>query len=128
MCSPSPAPGPALPQDTGAVTETGAGGTNINVPLHAGSGNGAYLAAIERVAVPAVTAFAPDIIFVSSGFDPSPVDPLGCMTVTSGGFKDMAARLVTLAEHVCGGKIVFSHEGGYCRCTCRSVGWRCWKH
>lgn len=101
-----------FPQDTGAVTDTGVG-TNINVPLPAGSGNGAYLAAIERVAVPAVTAFRPDIIFVSSGFDPSPVDPLGCMTVTSGGFKDMAALLVALAEDVCGGKIVFSHEGGY---------------
>ena len=35
------------------------------------------------------------------------------MTVTSGGFKDMAALLVELAEDVCGGKIVFSHEGGY---------------
>ena len=102
-----------FPQDTGSVTETGAQGTNINVPLPAGSGNGAYRAAIERVAVPAVTAFRPDIIFVSSGFDPSPVDPLGCMTVTSGGFKDMAAILVGLAEDVCGGKIVFSHEGGY---------------
>ena len=102
-----------FPQDTGSVTETGRQGTNINVPLPAGSGNGAYRAAIERVAVPAVTAFRPDIIFVSSGFDPSPVDPLGCMTVTSGGFKDMAALLVDLAEDVCGGKIVFSHEGGY---------------
>jgi acetoin utilization deacetylase AcuC-like enzyme len=101
-----------FPQDTGAVTDTGVG-TNINVPLPAGSGNGAYLAAIERVAIPAVTAFKPDIIFVSSGFDPSPVDPLGCMTVTSGGFKAMAALLVALAEDVCGGKIVFSHEGGY---------------
>lgn len=102
-----------FPQYTGSVTETGAQGTNINVPLPAGSGNGAYRAAIERVAFPAVTAFRPDIIFVSSGFDPSPVDPLGCMTVTSGGFKDMAALLVALAEDVCGGKIVFSHEGGY---------------
>lgn len=101
-----------FPQDTGAVTDTGVG-TNINVPLPAGSGDGAYLAAIERVAIPAVTAFRPDIIFVSSGFDPSPVDPLGCMTVTSGGFKDMAALLVALAGDVCGGKIVFSHEGGY---------------
>ena len=101
-----------FPQNTGNITDT-ADGTNINVPLPAGCGNGAYLAAIERVAVQAVTAFRPDIIFVSSGFDPSPVDPLGCMTVTSGGFKDIATLLVGLAENVCDGKIVFSHEGGY---------------
>ncbi|MGJ6125262.1 class II histone deacetylase [Mycolicibacterium sp. Y3] len=101
-----------FPQDTGSVTDTG-NGTNINVPLPAGSGNGAYIGAIERVAIPAITAFEPEIIFVSSGFDPSPVDPLGCMTVTSGGFKNIAALLVELAGTVCGGKIVFSHEGGY---------------
>lgn len=105
-----------FPQDTGDVSATGgpgAEGTNVNVALPAGSGNGAYLAAIERVAVPAVTRFRPDIVFVASGFDASPVDPLGCMTVTSGGFRDMANALVGLAENVCGGRIVFSHEGGY---------------
>lgn len=105
-----------FPLDTGSVTASGgddAEGTNINIPLPAGSGNGAYQAAIERVAVPAVTRFRPDVILVSSGFDPSAVDPLGCMTVTSGGFKDMAAALVTLAGNVCEGRIVFSHEGGY---------------
>lgn len=105
-----------FPQDTGAVDAAGgpgAEGTNINIPLPAGSGNGAYQAAIERVAVPAVARFRPDIVFVSSGFDPSAVDPLGCMTVTSGGFKAMAAALVALAEDVCDGRIVFSHEGGY---------------
>lgn len=102
-----------FPQDTGDVADTGVRHTNINVPLPAGAGNGAYLAAVERVVVPAVTHFNPEIIFVSSGFDPSPVDPLGRMVVTSGGFRAMAALLVGLAENVCGGKIVFSHEGGY---------------
>jgi hypothetical protein len=33
--------------------------------------------------------------------------------VTSGGFRDIATRLVELATQVCGGRIVFSHEGGY---------------
>lgn len=105
-----------FPQDTGSIDEIGgpgAEGRNINIPLPAGSGNGAYLAAIDRVAVPAIRAFAPDLVIVSSGFDPSAVDPLGCMTVTSGGFKAMAERILQVAEEACGGRVVFSHEGGY---------------
>lgn len=105
-----------FPQDSGGLDEiggAGAEGTNINIPLQAGSGEGAYLAAIDRVAVPAIQRFRPELVLVSSGFDPSAVDPLGCMTVTSRGFKAMAERLVSVAEEVCGGRIVFSHEGGY---------------
>lgn len=105
-----------FPQDSGFLTEIGgrgAEGTTINIPLQAGAGNGAYLSAIDRVVAPAVRAFAPDLIMVSSGFDPSPVDPLGRMSVTSRGFKQIAARLVDLATEVCAGRVVFSHEGGY---------------
>jgi len=105
-----------FPTDSGMVHERGEGageGRNINVPLPAGSGDGAYLAVVEEVAVPAIRAFQPDLIMVSSGFDPSAFDPLGRMSVTSGGFKAMAERLLALADEVTGGKIVFSHEGGY---------------
>ena len=68
---------------------------------------------VEEVVAPAIRAFQPDLIIVSSGFDPSAMDPLGRMSVTSGGFRGMAERLVGLAADVCDGKIVFSHEGGY---------------
>ncbi|WP_210491491.1 class II histone deacetylase [Patulibacter sp. SYSU D01012] len=105
-----------FPQDSGETTETGGGageGACLNVPLPAGCGNGAYLAAIDRVAVPALRAFAPDLIMVCSGFDPSALDPLGCMSVTAAGFGGIAARLLAAAGEICGGRIVFSHEGGY---------------
>lgn len=105
-----------FPLEGGEVDEIGgpgAEGTCLNVPLPAGSGNGAYLAAIERVALPAARRFKPDLILVSSGFDPSPLDPLGGMTVTSEGFRAMATMLVEVAEELCGGRVVFSHEGGY---------------
>lgn len=105
-----------FPLDSGMADERGGGagfGTNINVPLPAGSGDGAYWKVVDEVAIPAITAFKPDLIIVSSGFDPSAYDPLGRMSVTSEGFRGMAERLVSLAEDVCGGKIVFSHEGGY---------------
>lgn len=105
-----------FPTDSGLVEEQGSGsglGRNINVPLPAGSGNGAYWSVVDEVAGPAIRAFKPDLIMVSSGFDPSAFDPLGRMSVTSGGFKGIAERLIALADDVCGGKIVFSHEGGY---------------
>ncbi|WP_449282405.1 class II histone deacetylase [Leucobacter sp.] len=105
-----------FPVDSGLVDEQGAGrgaGTNINVPLPAGSGDGAYWAVVEEVAGPAIRAFAPDLIMVSSGFDPSALDPLGRMSVTSQGFKGIAERLLAIADEACDGRIVFSHEGGY---------------
>lgn len=105
-----------FPVDSGMLDERGgatAKGTNINVPLHAGAGDGAYWEAIERVVGPAVAAFQPDLIMVSSGFDPSAFDPLGRMSVTSNGFRGIAERLLAVADEACDGRIVFSHEGGY---------------
>ncbi len=103
-------------KQSGLVSEVGHGageGTNINVPLPAGSGNGAYLHAIDEVVVPAVEGFRPDLIMVSSGFDASAYDPLGRMCVTADGFRAVTGRLVELAERICDGRLVMSHEGGY---------------
>ena len=105
-----------FPVDSGLLSEQGgpeALGTNINVPLHAGAGDHAYWAAIDRVVTPALTTFEPEIILVSSGFDASAFDPLGRMSVTSHGFRGIAERLINVADSVCEGRIVFSHEGGY---------------
>lgn len=105
-----------FPVDSGMADERGEGagaGTNINVPLPAGSGDGAYWSVVDEIAGPALRAFKPDLIFVSSGFDPSALDPLGRMSVTSGGFRGIAERLLAIADEVCDGRIVFSHEGGY---------------
>lgn len=105
-----------FPQESGELSEIGgesAEGYNINIPLPAGTGNGGYLQAIRQVAVPAIQKFKPEVIFVSSGFDPSALDPLGCMTVTSDGFRMFAHEILNVADEVCDGRAVFAHEGGY---------------
>jgi acetoin utilization deacetylase AcuC-like enzyme len=75
------------PRDSGALDERGAGpgaGFNINIPLQPGSGHGAYLAAVERVVVPALRAFRQElIVVVPSGFDGGMYDPLGRMMAYS---------------------------------------------
>jgi acetoin utilization deacetylase AcuC-like enzyme len=104
------------PTGSGRAEETGRGagaGFTINVPLPAGTGNAGYLAAFERVVLPAVRAFAPDLVLVSSGQDPSGVDPLARMSCSADAFRQWAARLAALADEVCGGRLVACHEGGY---------------
>ena len=105
-----------FPSDSGRVSERGEKeGENfhINIPLPSGSGHGAYVTAIERIIIPAVRSFEPQLILVPSGFDASVYDPLGRMLLTSESFRELTNILVGLANDVCSGKIIFSHEGGY---------------
>jgi acetoin utilization deacetylase AcuC-like enzyme len=105
-----------FPTRSGGIDETGSGageGRNINIPMPAGSGVGAYLAAFERVIVPALRKFKPDLIVVPSGFDAGGTDPLGRMMVHSGGYRQMTRLLMEVAADICGGRLVLSHEGGY---------------
>lgn len=104
------------PQGGGAISEIGgdgARGANINIPLPPGSGCGAYQYALERVVLPALHRFKPDLILVSSGFDASYMDPLAAMCLSSEAFRGIATQLREAAEALCGGRIVFAHEGGY---------------
>lgn len=105
-----------FPPDSGAIGDTGEGkgeGYNINVPLPPGSGREAYLAVMDRVVTPALTAFKPDLIVVPSGFDAGGFDPLGRMMLSSSTYREIAATLKRLAGELCGGRLLFTHEGGY---------------
>jgi acetoin utilization deacetylase AcuC-like enzyme len=105
-----------FPADSGSLAENGAGagdGYNINVPLPPGSGVGAYRTAFERVVLPALHRFAPDMIVVASGFDASGVDPLGRMMLSSAAYREMTHMLRATAKTLCKGRILMTHEGGY---------------
>ncbi len=104
------------PSRSGSVGETGAGdglGATLNVPLPAGSGAGAYLDALDRVVVPALEVFAPELIVIACGFDAGALDPLGRMLLPASAFGTMTGRLLEAADRICGGRLVASHEGGY---------------
>lgn len=104
------------PVDRGKVADCGTGkgtGYNINIPLPPGSGTGAYMAAFDEIVLPALARFKPEMIFVASGFDSSYFDPLGRMMLYSKDYYDITRRLQQVADQVCGGRLVFTHEGGY---------------
>jgi len=101
---------------TGDFGEAGSGrgaGATVNVPLPAGCGDSEYVGALQRILVPVVEGFRPDVMLVSAGFDAHAVDPLASMDVTGEGFAGMAAIVRAVADSVCGGRLAFVLEGGY---------------
>lgn len=105
-----------FPANSGFTDERGEGeglGYNLNIPLPPGGGNAAYAYAFEKVVLPALRAYQPQLIIVGSGFDASMMDPLARMMVTASGFRQMARQIIDCAEEVCEGRIAFVQEGGY---------------
>ncbi len=104
------------PLDSGGIEDRGQGdgsSFNVNLPLPAGTGHIAYLHAMERIVLPQIRAFKPDMIIVACGFDASAVDPLARMLATAETFRDMTLLTKALARDICSGKLVLVHEGGY---------------
>jgi len=91
---------------------TGGPGTSdehtINVPLAAGSGDAQYARAFVDTIEPAVSAFQPEFVLVSAGFDAHENDPLAGMRVTAEGFRELARRCAAL-----GPRTAAVLEGGY---------------
>ena len=98
---------------TGRADETGGHGNILNVPLAPQTGSAEMRAAYERVILPAVDAFKPELIFVSAGFDAHAADPLAQLNWTTGDFGWLTAEICALAATHCGGRVVSTLEGGY---------------
>ena len=103
-------------QTGGELSERGAGsgfGANLNIPMPPGSGHTAYLHAFERLVVPTVRAFHPDLIVIGSGLDANAVDPLSRLLLHSDTFRELTTVVIGLAQELCDGRLVLVHEGGY---------------
>ena len=101
---------------TGAVEEIGEGegkGYTVNVPLLAGGGDDVYASAFERVVLPVLESYAPELVLVSAGFDAAARDPLAQMEVSPGAFGWMSAGVARIAEATAGGRMALVLEGGY---------------
>jgi acetoin utilization deacetylase AcuC-like enzyme len=104
------------PLEGGKMDEVGAGkgqGFNLNVPLPPGSGSGCYRGAFDRLVIPAIDAFRPDLVLVSAGYDAGYMDPLGQMMLGSHDYRYFMRRLRAAAARHSRGRLVAVHEGGY---------------
>jgi acetoin utilization deacetylase AcuC-like enzyme len=85
----------------------------VNVPLPAYAGDQVYEQVADKIFVPFVESFKPQMIFVSVGFDAHWSDPITMLGLSTAGYLMLARKVAALAEEHCDSKIVFVLEGGY---------------
>lgn len=98
---------------TGARDEEGAHGQIVNVPLRSGTDGEQYRAIVAAQLLPRLEAFAPDVVFVSAGFDAHRRDPLANLRLEVDDFAWITRELLALADRHAGGRLVSVLEGGY---------------
>ena len=97
---------------SGAASETGVGNI-VNAPIAPHAAREHWRAAFAGTLMPALDAFAPDLILISAGFDAHRRDPLAHQSLEAEDFAWATRAVVEVARRRCGGKVVSSLEGGY---------------
>jgi acetoin utilization deacetylase AcuC-like enzyme len=97
---------------TGSPRETGVGNL-LNVALAPGDGGEEFREAYERVILPAIDGFKPQLLLVSAGFDAHERDPIAQLRLRETDFAWVTRELIALANRHCGGRLVSLLEGGY---------------
>lgn len=98
---------------TGKRDETGAHGNVMNLPLAPGTGGTGFRRIWETLGLPALDAFAPELVVISAGFDAHEDDPLAQLALREADFVWITEALCDLAETHAGGRLVSTLEGGY---------------
>ena len=97
---------------TGAAYETGVGNV-VNAPVEPHAARESWRGTFAGGLMPALDAFAPDLILISAGFDAHRRDPLAHQSLEAEDFAWATRAVLEVARRRCGGKVVSSLEGGY---------------
>jgi len=96
--------------NSGAVPK----GTNmVNVPIPPYTRGMDVREVIDMMWLPRLEEFAPQMLFVSAGFDAHREDDMGQMGMVESDYEWITLRLMDVARRHCGGRIVSCLEGGY---------------
>jgi len=85
----------------------------VNVPLAAYSSGSAFRDAVQNAWLPALHGFAPQMVFVSAGFDAHRDDDMASLGLVEADYAWVTRQIVEIADRYAGGRIVSTLEGGY---------------
>ena len=101
---------------SGMLEEIGAGageGFTANFPLPPLSGDRAFATIMEELILPLLDQYRPEMLFISFGFDPHWMDPLGQLLLSAKVYGELITQLADWAGRNCQGRIALFLEGGY---------------
>jgi acetoin utilization deacetylase AcuC-like enzyme len=98
---------------TGHPSERGVADNIVNVTLPPGSDSAVFRRGWEGTILPALDAFAPELLLISAGFDAHRADPLADIRLDERDFAWITTELVGIAARHTGQRIVSVLEGGY---------------
>jgi len=85
----------------------------LNLPVAARTGGAQVRELIDQHWLPRLDAFAPQMLFISAGFDAHREDPLGQLGLVEADYAWITRRLMEVADRHAQGRIVSCLEGGY---------------
>ncbi len=85
----------------------------VNIPLPAYSDGQRFRGCVEEHWLPALEGFAPQMIFVSAGFDAHREDDMASLALTEADYAWATRRIKEVADRHAQGRIVSVLEGGY---------------
>ena len=88
-------------------------GRIVNCPLPPGSGSEEFRAAVTTHWLPAMEDFAPELIFISAGFDAHAADELAELRLVAADYAWVTEAACAVAARHAHGRIVSTLEGGY---------------
>ena len=98
---------------SGATSERGEHDNIVNAPLKAGDGGEQFKAAMEQRILPRLSAFGPELIVISAGFDAHMRDPLANLQFSEADFGWATRKIMEVADKTAQGRVVSVLEGGY---------------
>ena len=98
---------------TGAAEDRGPHRNVFNVPMPGGQPRSVYVDALTKAIDRATSAWMPELVLLSAGFDSLRGDPLGGFTLELEDIELLTRQVVSRAEGWCGGRVVSALEGGY---------------
>jgi len=93
--------------------EQSVGPNMVNVGLPSRSGSDAFRAAVAEHWIPALDAFAPQMIYISAGFDAHREDDMGNLGLVEADYAWVTQELLKIAERHSKGRVISCLEGGY---------------
>jgi acetoin utilization deacetylase AcuC-like enzyme len=85
----------------------------VNVPLPAGAGSVEFRAAVTEEWLPALDRFAPEMLFISAGFDAHRDDEMAMLRLVESDYAWVTQQVRAIAARTAQGRIVSTLEGGY---------------